>query len=185
MMETFGVSSLLPPTVGRKSGTCGGAGLRMAERIRVMIVDDSGETRESVRLLLGFSSDIEVVTEAENGRIALEELTRVGVDVVIMDVNMPEMDGITATARIQQLYPQVDVVMLSAESFPEDMARCLEAGARVCLRKPVTSSVLISAVESANNISAQKKRGCSVRYTAAKTTRSVRVQPMYIVRDPE
>ncbi|WP_274436502.1 response regulator transcription factor [Alicyclobacillus sp. ALC3] len=157
----------------------------MTGTIRVMIVDDSKDTRESVRLLLGFSSIVEVVVEAENGLVALEKLTHTQVDVVIMDVNMPEMDGITATTHIHQTYPQVAVVILSAEAFPEDLAQGLDAGAHSYLRKPVSAEALIAAVTDAHRASALAKRRLSRRFVHERTARSVRVQPMYSLRDPD
>lgn len=159
--------------------------MQMTETIRVMIVDDSEDTRESVRLLLGFSGIVEVVAEAENGLVALEKLTHIRVDVVIMDVNMPEMDGITATTQMQQTYPQVAVVILSAEAFPEDLAQGFAAGAHSYLRKPVSAEALIAAVKDAHRASTLTKWRLSRRFVHEKTTRAVRVQPMYSLRDPD
>ena len=82
------------------------------EKIRVLIVDDIAETRENIRKLLQFEADIEVVAVARTGREAIQLTQEVNPDVVLMDINMPDMDGIAATEIIRQKMPTVQVVVL-------------------------------------------------------------------------
>ena len=77
----------------------------MADQIRVLIVDDIPETRDHLTKLLGFESDIEVVGSAASGREAIEMAARLNPDVVLMDINMPDMDGIAATEQLSAEVP--------------------------------------------------------------------------------
>lgn len=130
----------------------------MAETIRVMMVDDSAETRDSLRLLLGFSDQIEVVAEAMNGVDALEKLAHLDLDVVLIDVNMPVMDGLTATERICRLHKGVAVIVISAQDDPDSVAGAMAAGARSYLTKPVSLNELIATVETAYGSCLQERR---------------------------
>lgn len=120
----------------------------MAGRVRVMIVDDSAETRQCIRMLLAMAEDIEVVAEAENGAEALKKLAVMAPDVVLMDINMPVLNGVEATERICRQYPAVSVVVLSVQNDVEYVRRCLRAGARHYLFKPVTAETLVQTVRS-------------------------------------
>ena len=82
----------------------------MADQIRVLIVDDIPETRDHLTKLLGFESDIDVVGSAASGAQALELATKLTPDVVLMDINMPDMDGITATEKLSAAVPIPELV---------------------------------------------------------------------------
>ena len=82
----------------------------MADQIRVLIVDDIAETRDHLTKLLGFESDFEVVGAAASGAEALALATSLRPDVVLMDINMPDMDGIAATERLSAEVPATAVV---------------------------------------------------------------------------
>src|SRR5437773_12552609 len=83
----------------------------MADQIRVLIVDDIPETRDHLTKLLGFENDIEVVGSAASGAEALSLATSLRPDVVLMDINMPDMDGIATTERLSAEVPGTAVVM--------------------------------------------------------------------------
>ena len=87
----------------------------MADLIRVLIVDDIPETRDHLAKLLGFESDIEVVGSAASGREALELASALTPDIVLIDINMPDMDGIAATERLASDVPTASVVMMSVQ----------------------------------------------------------------------
>src|SRR5213593_2216199 len=87
----------------------------MADQIRVLIVDDIPETRDHLTKLLGFETDIEVVGSASSGREAIDMAGRMRPDVVLMDINMPDMDGITATEELTSSAPGAAVVMMSVQ----------------------------------------------------------------------
>ncbi|MEW6083860.1 MAG: response regulator [Chloroflexota bacterium] len=119
------------------------------DKIRVLIVDDVSETRENVRKLLQFESDVEVVGVARTGKEAIQASTEFDPDVVLMDINMPDMDGIAATEAIRAKHPAVQVVILSVQSDQNYMRRAMLAGARDFLTKPPMGDELISAIRRA------------------------------------
>jgi pilus assembly protein CpaE len=117
--------------------------------IRVMIVDDIQQTRETVVTTLQFQEQIEVVATATNGRQAIEKARETRPDVILMDVNMPDMDGITATKSIVQIVPTAQVVVLTVQDDPDYMRKAMLAGARDFLTKPPTIDDLLGAVQRA------------------------------------
>jgi pilus assembly protein CpaE len=119
------------------------------EKIRVMIVDDVSETRENVRKLLQFESDVDVVGVARTGKEAIQLSLDLNPDVVLMDINMPDMDGISATEAIRSRQPAVQVVILSVQGDQNYMRRAMLAGARDFLTKPPMGDELISAIRRA------------------------------------
>lgn len=116
------------------------------ESIRVMVVDDIAETRENIRKLLQFESDIEVIGSARTGQEALELAPQVEPDVVLMDINMPDMDGITVTETLLEEVPYAQVVMLSVQSEADYMRRAMLAGARDFIAKPPSGDELIRTI---------------------------------------
>jgi len=118
----------------------------MADQIRVLIVDDIPETRDHLSKLLGFESDIEVVGTAASGREALELAAAVTPDVVLMDINMPDMDGIATTERLAAEVPTASVVMMSVQGEADYLRRSMLAGAREFLVKPFSSDVLTASI---------------------------------------
>ena len=118
----------------------------MADQIRVLIVDDIQETRDHLTKLLGFESDIEVVGSAASGSEALALATRLQPDVVLMDINMPDMDGIAATERLSAEVPATAVVMMSVQGEADYLRRSMLAGAREFLVKPFSSDELTASL---------------------------------------
>ncbi len=116
------------------------------DTIRVLIVDDFAETRENIRKLLQFESDIAVVGAARSGEEAIQIAQETKPDVVLMDINMSDMDGITATEAILQEVPYTQIVILSVQSEPDYMRRAMLAGARDFMVKPPSSDELISTI---------------------------------------
>jgi pilus assembly protein CpaE len=137
----------------------------MAEKFRVLIVDDVAETRENVRKLLQFETDIEVVGAARTGKEAVQQTFDLKPDVVLMDINMPDMDGITATETIRQRDQIVQIVILSVQGDSNYMRRAMLAGARDFLTKPPMADELISAIRRAGQM-AHATRAKSVRVEA-------------------
>jgi pilus assembly protein CpaE len=118
----------------------------MADQIRVLIVDDIPETRDHLGKLLGFESDIEVVGAAASGGEAIELAGRVTPDVVLMDINMPDMDGITATEQLAARVPTAAVIMMSVQGEADYLRRSMLAGAREFLVKPFSSDELTASI---------------------------------------
>ncbi len=127
------------------------------EKIRVLIVDDVSETRENVRKLLQFESDVEVVGVARTGKEAIQISQDLQPDVVLMDINMPDMDGISATEAIRAKQPAVQVVILSVQGDQNYMRRAMLAGARDFLTKPPMGDELISAIRRAGAMAQSEK----------------------------
>ena len=132
----------------------------MADKIRVLIVDDIAETRENVRKLLQFEADIEVVGTARTGKEGIQIAQELNPDVVLMDINMPDIDGITATEQIRQYSTHIQVVILSVQGDQNYMRRAMLAGARDFLTKPPMGDELISAVKRAGEMAhSEREKG--------------------------
>ncbi len=127
------------------------------EKVRVIIVDDISETRENIRKLLQFENDVEVVGTAKTGREGLELSKNVKPDVVLMDINMPDMDGITATESIRKSVPYTQIIILSVQSDPNYMRRAMVAGAHDFLTKPPSVDDLTAAIRRAG-VKAREER---------------------------
>lgn len=132
------------------------------EKIRVLIVDDIAETRENIRRLLQFDNDIDVIGTAKSGREAIELSGQMKPDVVIMDINMPDMDGISATEAIRRKVPFTQVVILSVQSDPSYMRRAMLAGARDFLPKPPNIDELTAAIRRAGVMAQDERSKISV-----------------------
>jgi DNA-binding NarL/FixJ family response regulator len=117
--------------------------------IRVLIVDDHGIVRQGLRMYLGVAPDIEVVGEASNGRQALQAVGELKPDVVLMDLMMPEMDGIEATEAIRKAYPSVEVVALTSVLEDKIVVDAVKAGAIGYLLKDTQADQLCSAIRAA------------------------------------
>jgi pilus assembly protein CpaE len=121
----------------------------MADKIRVIIVDDIAETRENIRKLLQFEANVEVVGVARTGREAINQAVDLNPDVMLMDINMPDMDGITATEEIRKRLNWVQIIILSVQGDPNYMRKAMLAGARDYLTKPPTIDELTFAIQNA------------------------------------
>jgi len=128
-----------------------------SRKTRVLIVDDIAETRENVRKLLQFEVDIEVAGVAKSGKEGIEQSQECDPDVVLMDINMPDMDGITATEAIRKKLPHVQVIILSVQGDQNYMRRAMLAGARDFLTKPPMADELISAIRRAGEMAQQER----------------------------
>lgn len=120
----------------------------MAGRIRVAIVDDVQESRDNVERLLRFEPDIEIVGSVSRGSEAIELAIAREPHVILMDVNMPDMDGIAATAAIMAQKPNIGVIMMSVLNEPDTLRRSMLAGAREFLVKPFSLDELLNSVHS-------------------------------------
>lgn len=124
------------------------------EKIKLLVVDDIAQTRKDIIRLLYFEDDMDVVGEAGNGEEALAKIGELQPDVVLMDINMPQMDGITATEKAGQLYPQTAVVIISIQGESEYLKKAMVAGARDYLVKPLSSEEMAGTIR---NVYKQKR----------------------------
>ncbi len=138
----------------------------MADQIRVLIVDDIPETRDHLAKLLGFEGDIDVVGAAASGREAIELATTLTPDVVLMDINMPDMDGIAATEHLAAAVPTASVVMMSVQGEADYLRRSMLAGAREFLVKPFSSDELTSSIRQVHTREREKQSRIAVQPAA-------------------
>ena len=118
----------------------------MADKIRILIVDDLPETRENVRKLLQFEPDVEVVGQAGNGQEAIDLARQQQPDIILMDINMPIVDGISASQSITQSVPQCQIIIMSVQSEADYLRQAMLAGARDFLMKPFSGDELMAAI---------------------------------------
>src|SRR4029079_519069 len=118
----------------------------MAEKIRILVVDDIAETRENLAKLIGFESDMTIVSSADGGQQAVEFAKRDRPDVILMDINMPDMYGITATEIIANTVPESPIIMMSVQGEQDYLRRSMLAGAREFLVKPFSADELVNSI---------------------------------------
>lgn len=116
------------------------------EPIRVLIVDDVPETCENIRCLLHFEPRIEVVGEARDGEEAVKKAEKLRPDIILMDINMPVLDGIAATEAISLRVPGSAIIIMSVQGEQEYLRRAMAAGAREYIVKPFTSDELTATI---------------------------------------
>jgi DNA-binding NarL/FixJ family response regulator len=119
--------------------------------ITVFIVDDHAVVRDGLRLLIETQSDMKVVNEASNGREAARQALRSNPDVVIMDLAMPELNGVEATRQIRENCPATKVIILSMHSSSEHIFQALKAGAHGYLLKESAGMEVISAIRAVHS----------------------------------
>ena len=117
--------------------------------VRVLIVDDHPVVRDGLRGMLQAQADLEVVADVANGHEALAAVARHDPDVVLMDLRMPELDGVEATRRIRADHPGVNVLVLTTYDTDADILPAIEAGATGYLLKDAPRKQLFSAVRAA------------------------------------
>src|SRR2546428_5653124 len=137
----------------------------MSEPIKVLIVDDIPSTLDNLQKLLSFEPDIQVVATAVNGKDGVEEGKRLGPDIVLMDVNMPEMDGIQATEALATEAPHSPVIIMSVQGERDYLRRAMQSGAREFLIKPFSGDELIASIRRVHQLE-QKKESFLAKTTA-------------------
>ncbi len=119
------------------------------DKISVLIVDDHAVVRQGLRSLLELQEELEVVGEAADGVGAVDQARQLVPDVVLMDLVMPEMDGIEATRKIRALSPSTQVIVLTSFSEEEQVFSAIKAGALSYLLKNVSPADLVKAIQAA------------------------------------
>ena len=117
--------------------------------IRVMITDDHLIVREGLRLILETADDIEVVGEAVDGAECLELVSKLNPQVILMDLQMPRMDGITAITHLRKDFPEIAIVILTTYNEDDLMIKGLQSGARGYLLKDSSRESLLDAIHAA------------------------------------
>ena len=119
-------------------------------RIRVMLVDDHEMVRKGLATFLFAYDDLQLVGEADSGAAAIQLCAEIRPDVVLMDMVMPDMDGVDATRAICQKYPQVQVIALTSYKEGDLVKKVLEAGAIAYILKDVSADDLVRAIRAAH-----------------------------------
>ncbi|TMG48594.1 MAG: response regulator [Chloroflexi bacterium] len=133
------------------------------EKIRILIVDDIADTRDNLAKLIGFEPDMEVAGTADGGQAAVNMAKKERPHVILMDINMPDMDGITATEIISNTVPESPIIMMSVQGEQDYLRRSMLAGAREFLVKPFSADELINAIRHVHELEKVKR----ARYAAA------------------
>lgn len=125
------------------------SGMQASEKIRVLIVDDIPETRDNLRKLLQFEPDIEVVAQASTGQEGVDLARKTRPNVVLMDINMPGLDGISACEIITRDVPTAQVVIMSVQRESDYIRRAMLARAMDFLTKPFSGDELVTTIRQA------------------------------------
>ena len=142
------------------------------DKIRVLIVDDIQETRENIRRMLQFDPSIEIIGEARTGREAIDLSHQLQPEVVVMDINMPDMDGLAATEAIRKRLPYIQIIILSVQYESSYMRRAMLAGARDFLSKPPMIDELTNAIRQAGKLAIEEKRKAQVNFATLEAASS-------------
>lgn len=145
------------------------------EKTSVLVVDDIANTREDIKRLLYFEEDIVVVGEAGDGEEALRLVQELKPDVVLMDINMPGMDGIMATEAIFNSVPETAIIIISIQGEPEYLKKAMAAGARDYLVKPLSSNELSETIRRVSKT--YKTRAVRAAAVSASETKAEPVLP--------
>src|SRR5260221_302099 len=153
----------------------------MADKIRILVVDDIAETRENLAKLIGFEADMTIVASADGGNQAVELAKKERPDVILMDINMPDMDGITATEIIANTVPESPIIMMSVQGEQDYLRRSMLAGAREFLVKPFSADELVNAIRHVHEIEKVKR----ARYAQAAPAPSAQTPSLTAMLQPE
>ena len=115
-------------------------------KIKVLVADDHAIVRIGLKSVLDYEADIEVVGEAKNGIEAVQEAERTQPDVIIMDLVMPRMDGVSATREIHARFPDTKILILSTFGTSDGIAHALEEGASGAMMKTADDEKIVSAI---------------------------------------
>jgi DNA-binding NarL/FixJ family response regulator len=123
----------------------------MPEAVKVLLVDDQQLVRDGISALLSLQEGVEVVGSLADGKEAIDFMVKNEVDVILMDIRMPEMDGITATNILKQTYPHLRIIMLTTFDDEEYIIRSLQVGACGYLLKDIPTQDLAQAIQLAHS----------------------------------
>jgi DNA-binding NarL/FixJ family response regulator len=127
--------------------------------IRVLLVDDQSIIRNGLKALLELEPDLQIVGNAENGQVAVQQVAALQPDVVLMDIRMPLMDGVAATRAIMEQFPQTKILMLTTFDEGADITAALQQGAIGYLLKDTPSEELAQSIRAAHKGYAQLSPG--------------------------
>lgn len=144
-------------------------------KIHLVVVDDIANTRDNIIHLLEFEDDIEVIASVGSGKEAIEVCQRLDPEVVLMDINMPEMDGIKATENIHNINSVAQVIMLTVQGEISYMRKAMLAGARDYLTKPPEPDELITTIRRAAEFAREERQKKREAHTAILASRGLTI----------
>lgn len=147
-----------------------------SRKMRTLIADDVQETRRNTRLMLATMDDVEVVAIASNGVQAVQLAKEHRPDIVLLDINMPEMDGLTAYKEILKARPDTGCIIISAEKDPATLRAAMSLGVQEYLIKPFTVDELEAAIQRV------RERLTQVRLQLRQTAQLQRQREAYLLR---
>lgn len=139
--------------------------------LRIIIADDAPEFRKSVLAMMALERDIEIIAVARDGQEAVDLAQKHKPDVILMDINMPRMDGLTAIRAVNQISPSTVCVVVSSDSENETLRKAMAAGVREYLVKPFGPDELIAAIRRTTAHIAESRRKTEEAARAAETER--------------
>jgi len=141
--------------------------------MRVLIADDAPETRRSMRLILSLAPNVEVVAIAQNGREAVEMAVRHQPDVALVDVNMPELNGLEAIRRMRARRPELVCIIVSAEKDAVTLKQAVEVGVAAYLIKPFTAEQVLGILEKSRQLAASAHAQAAATHPAQPSRREL------------
>lgn len=130
----------------------------ISTRLKVLIADDIEETRRNTRVMLAMNPEVDVVAVARNGKQAVELAREHVPDLAILDIHMPDMDGLTAFEAMKEINPNIACIIISAEKESQTLRRAMSVGAREYLIKPFTVDELNLAVHKVGKRIVEKRK---------------------------
>ncbi len=153
--------------------------------VRVLVVDDQQLMRDGLTSLLGIQDGIEIVGAAANGQEAIEQALTLRPDVILMDVRMPDMDGVAATAHLRREAPECQILMLTTFDDDEYVVEALRAGASGYLLKDLPAQRLAQAIHAVHNHIYQFDPAVASRLIASATTPKARAATLSLLLPPK
>jgi len=154
MRETLPAAECRIRSLAAAVKTEGEGGSGSMDRIRILIADDQELIRESLKIVLGNQPDMEITDTVGDGRAVIRSVRRLQPDVALLDVRMPEMDGVTCTKIIKENYPDVKIIILTTFDDDEYVFNALRDGASGYLLKGISMEELIDAIHKVHSGSA-------------------------------
>jgi DNA-binding NarL/FixJ family response regulator len=146
--------------------------------IKLVLVDDQNLIRQGLKALLELESDLQIVGEAENGQVAIDLVQELQPSVVLMDIRMPVMDGVTATKEICQRFPQVNILILTTFDDDTYVSAAIGHGAKGYLLKDTPSEEIAAAIRAVDRGYTHLAPGMMAKVMSGKTSEAVIVLPL-------
>jgi DNA-binding NarL/FixJ family response regulator len=146
--------------------------------INILLVDDQSLIRQGLKALLELESDLQIIGEAENGQMAIDLVQELQPNVVLMDIRMPVMDGVTATKEICRRFPQVNVLILTTFDDDTYVATAIEHGAKGYLLKDTPSEEIAAAIRAVDRGYTHLAPGIMAKVIASRSNEAEVILPL-------